>query len=157
MDSLIAKADASRPLAKKRKTSNSRSSVRKNVNRAKVSSSDPTLESISKNTSLPKSLRETSPLPENVPRHSHIGNKKLRAELTHHSIHAARSKALLKDAELLLGDEAGKMEVEGDMEKTWRVTQHEIAKAAGQEAAKGRRELKLDGGPYRSRYTRNGR
>ena len=49
------------------------------------------------------------------------------------------------------------MEVEGELEKTWRVGQDEIVKSAGQEAAKGRREWKLDGGPYRSRYTRNGR
>jgi U3 small nucleolar RNA-associated protein 7 len=157
MDSLIAKAEASRPLAKKRKIFTSRGRSAQKHTKSSEPPSDPTVNSISKHTSLPKSLRETSPLPENVPKHSHIANKKLRAELTRHSTHAARSKALLKDAELLLGDEAGKMEVEGDMERTWRITQDEIAKAAGQEAAKGRRELKLDGGPYRSRYTRNGR
>lgn len=49
------------------------------------------------------------------------------------------------------------MEVEGEMEKTWRIGQDEIVKAAGQEAARGRKEWTLDGGPYRSRYTRNGR
>ncbi|TFK85425.1 BING4CT-domain-containing protein [Polyporus arcularius HHB13444] len=49
------------------------------------------------------------------------------------------------------------MEVEGELEKTWRVGQDEIVQAAGQQAAQGRQEWKLDGGPYRTRYTRNGR
>ncbi|TBU44632.1 BING4CT-domain-containing protein [Dichomitus squalens] len=49
------------------------------------------------------------------------------------------------------------MEVDGDLEKTWRVGQDEIAAAAGQQAAQGRQEWKLDGGPYRVRYTKNGR
>jgi U3 small nucleolar RNA-associated protein 7 len=86
-----------------------------------------------------------------------IANKKLRTQLVRHSAHAARSKALLKDAELLLPDDAGKMEVESEMERTWKVRQDEVVRAAGQEAAKGRREWNLDGGPYRLRYTKNGR
>ena len=49
------------------------------------------------------------------------------------------------------------MEVEGELERTWRIGQNEIVESAGQEAALGRREWKLDGGPYRSRYSRNGR
>ncbi|KAI0056365.1 BING4CT-domain-containing protein [Artomyces pyxidatus] len=49
------------------------------------------------------------------------------------------------------------MEVEGEMDKTWRISQDEIVKEVGAEAARGRREMVLDGGPYRSRYTRNGR
>jgi U3 small nucleolar RNA-associated protein 7 len=97
------------------------------------------------------------PLPENVPKHAHIANPKLRSELTRQSAHAARSKALLKDAELLLTEDAGRIEVEGEMEKTWRIGQDEIARSAGQEATKGRREWKLEGGPYKSRYSRNGR
>jgi len=97
------------------------------------------------------------PLPENVPKHIHIANPKLRSELIRQSAHAAHSKALLKDAELLLTEDAGKMEVEGEMERTWRVGQDEIARSAGQEAAKGRREWKLKGGPYKSRYSKNGR
>jgi U3 small nucleolar RNA-associated protein 7 len=110
---------------------------------------------VEKRTSLPKSL--TLPVPENVPTYSHITNKKLRTHLTRGSIQAAQSKELLKDAELLLTNEAGKLEVEGEMEKTWRIGQEEIVKEAGQEAAMGRREWKLDGGPYRCRYTKNGR
>ncbi|KAG1869040.1 BING4CT-domain-containing protein [Suillus subalutaceus] len=95
-------------------------------------------------TTLPKSLRPTAPPPDNVPKHKHAA-------------HAARSKALVEDAELLLTSEAGKMQVETELERTWRIGQDDIVESAGQEAAKGRRELKLDGGPYRSRYSRNGR
>jgi U3 small nucleolar RNA-associated protein 7 len=156
MDSLIAKANAIQPLAKRRKIHSGPS--RKNDKKPPTTNtSDPTLISIAKNAALPKSLRTSSPLPENVPTHSHIPNKKLRTQLNRTSAHAARSKALLKDAELFLNDEAGGIQVEGEMEKTWRVGQDEIVKGAGQAAAKGRREWKLDGGPYRSRYTRNGR
>lgn len=115
------------------------------------------LSSISKHTSLPKSLRPVDSLPEGTPKHTHITNPKLRSELIRQSNHAARSKALLYDAELLLTEDAGKMVAEGEMEKTWRVGQDEVARSAGQEAAKGRQEWKLDGGPYRSRYSKNGR
>ncbi|KAG6901199.1 hypothetical protein C0995_015482 [Termitomyces sp. Mi166 len=89
--------------------------------------------------------------------YSHIASKKLRTELNRHTAQASRAKALQEDAELLLTNEGGKIEVEGEMERTWRVEQDEIVQGAGQEAARGRREWKLDGGPYRSRYTRNGR
>ncbi|KAI0262624.1 BING4CT-domain-containing protein [Gloeopeniophorella convolvens] len=107
--------------------------------------------------SLPKSLRATGPAPENARKYNHIANKKLRTTLHRQSAHTERSKALLKDAELLLPNEAGMMEVEGEMDRTWRISQDEIARAVGLDAARGRRELALDGGPYRARYTRNGR
>jgi U3 small nucleolar RNA-associated protein 7 len=155
MDTLFAKAEAIRPLAKRRKLSGDVS--HKRTKRAQTLATDETLISVSKHTSLPKSLRAADPPPENVPKHAHIANPKLRSELTRQSAHAARSKTLLKDAELLLTEDAGKMEVEGEMEKTWRVGQDEIVESAGQEAAKGRREWKLEGGPYKSRYSRNGR
>src|SRR6267154_486833 len=109
------------------------------------------------NTSLPKSLRPSSPPPDNVPKHKHVKDLKLRTKLNREAIQAARSKALVDDAELLLTGDAGKMQVENEMERTWRIGQDDIVQGAGQEAAKGRRELKLDGGPYRSRYSRNGR
>lgn len=153
MDSLIAKADTIAPLGNKRKVS----ARPPNKKKPAPPPSDRTLQSISQHTALPKSLRPTAPLPDNVPSHSHIQNKKLRAELNRHSAQAARSKALLEDAEMMLADDAGKIEVEGEMERTWRVGQTDIVREAGQEAARGRREWKLDGGPYRSRYTRNGR
>jgi len=153
MDALIAKADGIQPLQKRRKTSHiaHKQGARRPHD---TSSTDRTLHSITKHTSVPKSLGK---LPEAAPTHTHIANKKLRAELNRHTAQTARAKALLEDAGMLLADEAGKIEVEGEMERTWRVGQDEIAQGAGQEAAKGRREWKLDGGPYRTRYTRNGR
>ncbi|PSR81338.1 hypothetical protein PHLCEN_2v6417 [Hermanssonia centrifuga] len=154
MDSLFAKADAIRPVNKRRKTD--KDDTRKNRDATGVQD-DRTLNSVAQSTSIPKSLRPTSPPPENLPKYSHIANKRLRSQLTRQSAHAARSKALVKDAELLLAEDMGLMQVEGDMEKTWRVGQSEVLAAAGQEAARGRKEWTLDGGPYRSRYTRNGR
>ena len=91
------------------------------------------------------------------PQYKHIANKKLRAQLTRQSAQSARSKALVKDAELLLAEDAGLVQVEGDMERTWRVGQNEVVQAAGEEAARGRKEWTLEGGSYRARYTRNGR
>jgi U3 small nucleolar RNA-associated protein 7 len=153
MDALIAKADAVQSLAKRRKTSHA--APKEGAKRPQdASSTDRTLHSIAKHTSVPKSLNKLS---EAQPTHTHIANKKLRAELNRHTAQAARAKALLEDAEMLLADDAGKIEVEGEMERTWRLSQDEIVRQAGQEAAKGRREWKLDGGPYRSRYTKNGR
>lgn len=157
MDSLVAKANAIRSIAKRRKTE--KDDIRKRSKPSKLSSTsnDRTLVSVVQHTALPPSLRPSSPPPENVPKFSHIQNKKLRTQLTRQSTQAARSKALLKDAELLLTEDGGKIEVEGDLEKIWRLGQDEISRAAGQEAARGRKEWILDGGPYRSRYTRNGR
>ncbi|KDQ55477.1 hypothetical protein JAAARDRAFT_133961 [Jaapia argillacea MUCL 33604] len=162
MDSLISRADAIQPLHKKRKTShkpsNSRPKSKPNDSSSKTSQTDPTLSSIASHTLLPKSLRTSSPPPPSTKTYNHIPNKKLRSELTKTSANALRAKALVKDAqELLLVDEPGKMEVEGEMERTWRVGQEEIVQSVGGEAAKGRKELKLDGGSYRTRYTRNGR
>lgn len=149
MDSLFAKADAIRPY-KKRKIDYKA--------RARSAVDDNTLKSLAPHTSLPKSLRPASPPPKDALKYKHVPDKKLRAELTRQSAHSARNKALVKDTAFLLADEdSGKIEVDGELDKTWRVGQAEVVAAAGQEAAKGRREWNLDGGPYRSRYTRNGR
>ncbi|KIY63799.1 BING4CT-domain-containing protein [Cylindrobasidium torrendii FP15055 ss-10] len=147
MDSLIAKADA---LGKKRKYY-----APSAAGPSKKPQSDRTFQSIQKRTSVPKSLQVVTP--ENAKEYKHIANKKLRTELNKQSAQNSQAKALLEDADLLLTGEAGMMEVEGEMDKTWRVGQSEMAENSGQEAARGRREWKLDGGPYRSRYTRNGR
>ncbi|KAH9979780.1 BING4CT-domain-containing protein [Russula compacta] len=109
------------------------------------------------NTTLPKSLRPTGPAPETARKYNHIANRKLRTTLQRQSANTGRSKALLRDAELLLPNEAGKMEVEGDIDRTWRISQDEIISSINVEAARGRKEFALDGGPYRARYTRNGR
>lgn len=153
MDSLFAKAEAVKPSTKNRKFNHN---TRKNDS----STSEITAQSVKKHTSVPASLLPTSiePSSDNVQKYSHIANKKLRGELHRQTAHNMRAKALVDEsAEMLLVDEAGRMEVDGELERTWQVGQDEIVRAVGQEAAKGRKELKLDGGPYRTRYTRNGR
>ena len=160
MDALIAQADALQPLRTHKRSRAPPHTRRPNTAHTAASSShdqDHTLRSIVAHTALLKSLRPSSPLPDGVPTHNHIANKKLRTHLHRQSAHAARSKVLLRDAELLLPEEAGRMEVEGEMDRTWRVGQDEIVRQVGAEVAKGRREMVLDGGPYRARYTRNGR
>ena len=153
MDNLIARADAIRPVAKRRKLDNDSSHKKPKPSGGE----DRTLHSIVPHTSLPKSLRTSSPPPEGSKSFNHIPNPKLRQKLTRESAQAAKAKALVKDAELLLQEDAGGIQLEDEMERTWRVGQDEVVKASGQEAARGRREWTLDGGPYRSRYTRNGR
>lgn len=163
MDSLFAKADAIKPVAKRRRTSHEPSKGNPNAHEnpgKKKAEHDYTARSVVKHTSVPKSLLPTpnEPSIDNLPKYSHIANKKLRGELQRQTAHNARVKALVDEsADMLLVEDAGKIEVEGAMERTWRVGQSEIVQAAGQEAAKGRKELRLDGGPYRVRYTRNGR
>ncbi|CAK5262201.1 unnamed protein product [Mycena citricolor] len=141
MDALIAKADAAevrQPRHKKRKTSH-----------------DETRDSIKKHSRVPKSLNDDAPL--DVPRHRHIPNKKLRKELTHQATQAARARTLVEDAAMLLAGDAGLLQAENDLERSWRVGQAEIETEAGAEASRGRKEWYLDGGPYRCRYSRNGR
>ncbi|KAI6121126.1 BING4CT-domain-containing protein [Pisolithus sp. B1] len=152
MESLISKGNAIKPLNKKRKRGDTEKPTTK-----PPPSSDLTAASISRTTSLPKSLRPTSPPPGQVSKHAHIKDLKLRAHLNRQASSAARAKALLRDAELLLTNDAGTIQVENEMERTWRLGQKEITEDVSQEAARGRQEWKLDGGPYRSRYTRNGR
>jgi U3 small nucleolar RNA-associated protein 7 len=143
MESLLARADAIKPY-KKRKNSHT------------PGSSNQTSKSVAKHLKIPNSLQDTHKLPEDDT-YKHIANKKLRTHLNRQSAQGARALALVEDAEMLLMDDAGGMQVESEMDRTWRVGQTEIIQSAGQEAAKGRKEYKLDGGPYRSRYTRNGR
>jgi U3 small nucleolar RNA-associated protein 7 len=157
MDSLFAKANALRPA--KRRRPNASASGRPPSKRGETTTPRgvKTSTSVSEHTSLPRSLRDKQPLPDGVPTHGHIANKKLRSQLGRESAHAARTKALAKDAELLLEADAGTMQAEGLLERTWRVSQAEVTESAGVDASRGRREWKLDGGPYRCRYTRNGR
>ncbi|KAF7800151.1 hypothetical protein EIP86_011397 [Pleurotus ostreatoroseus] len=160
MDALFAKADAIRPAPKRRKTEKHTSKPAPKA--APTSNDDRTLASIAPHTALPKSLRTppSSSAPSSssaLPKYTHIPNKKLRTQLVREAAHGAALRGLVQDAEMLLAEDAGRLEAEGALERTWRVGQGEIVRAAGMEAAQGRREWVLDGGPYRARYTRNGR
>ncbi|OJJ01573.1 hypothetical protein ASPVEDRAFT_130377 [Aspergillus versicolor CBS 583.65] len=91
--------------------------------------------------------------------HTHsVRDKKLRSNLQ--AVEEKYKDAALraKDAEILMEHEAGFLEPEGEMERTYRVRQDEIAANVGIETAKKKFELRLDDfGPYRMDYTRNGR
>ncbi|KAJ3712963.1 WD40-repeat-containing domain protein [Lentinula raphanica] len=153
MDALIAQADDLQSLSKKRKRSH-RSDSQPGPSRV----SDKTSNSIIKNTSLPHSLRPRADEAVATQQYKHIANPKLRRSLAKTSNHIVQSLALLTDAvDLLPTEETGSVQAEDALERTWRLSQTDIAKEAGAEAARGRMEMKLDGGPYRVRYTRNGR
>ncbi|KAI9804730.1 MAG: hypothetical protein M1825_001098 [Sarcosagium campestre] len=87
-----------------------------------------------------------------------IKDRKLRSNLK--SLEDKYKDATLKakDAEILLENESGFIEVEGELEKTFKVRQEEIRDQVGVETAKKGFELTLnDLGPYNIDYTRNGR
>jgi U3 small nucleolar RNA-associated protein 7 len=87
-----------------------------------------------------------------------IKDKKLRGNLTR--VEAKNREAVLRanDAEILHENEAGFLEPDGELERTYKVRQDEIKANVGIETAKKGFELKLDDfGPYRADYTRNGR
>lgn len=152
MDSLIAKGNAVQPTTKKHRKSDKNKETKSKDNKV-----DPTLHSIEHHSTTPRSLRQLPKGSANP--HKHIRDKKLRAHLAKQSQHSLLSKELIDEVEddLFVEDEPGKLEVEGEMERTWRVTQNEIAKSVDAESSRMRRDVKLDGGPYRCRYTRNGR
>ena len=72
MEALISKPDAAQPLHKKHKTSHPTAAKRLHQGSNPL---DKTLNSVSKHTSIPKSLQDIVPLPENVPNHKHVANK----------------------------------------------------------------------------------
>ncbi|KAF9883562.1 Small subunit (SSU) processome component [Aspergillus nanangensis] len=87
-----------------------------------------------------------------------IRDKKLRSNLktVENKYKAAALHA--KDAEILLEHEAGFLEPEAELERTYKVSQDEIKENVGIETAKKGFELRLqDTGPYRADYSRNGR
>lgn len=151
MDALIAKAESVQHLQKKKKFLHGRSKT------SPKATADHTMNSVVKQTSIPKSLKDHRELPSFGVNYKHLANKRLKTQLTRQSEQNARAKALVEDAEMLLMEDTGGLVAEGEMERTWRVGQNEIVQSAGQEAAKGRQEYRLDGGPYQSRFTRNGR
>lgn len=87
-----------------------------------------------------------------------VKDKKLRSNLK--SLETKYKDAALKarDAEILLDNEPGFIEAEGELERTYKVRQGDVKENVGVETAKKGFELKLDElGPYRADYTRNGR
>ncbi|KKY16994.1 putative small nucleolar ribonucleoprotein complex [Phaeomoniella chlamydospora] len=86
-----------------------------------------------------------------------VRDRKLRANLKRQENKYKAAILGAKDAELLLENEEGFLQPEGELEKTYKVRQDEIRDAVGVEQAKKTVEFKLDMGPYRSHYTRNGR
>ncbi|KAI5293157.1 Small subunit (SSU) processome component [Ascosphaera acerosa] len=87
-----------------------------------------------------------------------VKDKKLRANLKALESKYKAATLRAKDAELLHEEQGGFLEAEGELERTYRVRQDEIARSVGVEAAKGRLDLALDAfGPYVCDYTRNGR
>ncbi|KAJ6160770.1 BING4CT-domain-containing protein [Penicillium chermesinum] len=87
-----------------------------------------------------------------------VRDKKLRATLKAQESKHKQAILRAKDAEILLEHEAGFLEPEGELERTYKVRQDEIQESVGLETAKKGFELRLnDFGPYRADYTRNGR
>ena len=86
-----------------------------------------------------------------------IKDKKLRANLKR--IESKYKDAMLnaKDAEILNENEDGFLQPEGELEKTYKVGQSDIASAVSVQQAKKSVEFRLDMGPYVSQYNRNGR
>lgn len=86
-----------------------------------------------------------------------IKDKKLKSNLKR--IESKYEDAILgaKDAEILLENEEGFLQPEGELEKTYKVRQDDIVDAVGVQQARKSFELKLDLGPYTANYTRNGR
>ncbi|MCJ1288211.1 Small subunit (SSU) processome component [Xylographa opegraphella] len=87
-----------------------------------------------------------------------VKDKKLRSNLK--SLEDKYKDATLKakDAEILLENESGYLEPEGELERTYKVRQDQLRQDVAIETAKKGFELKLEGlGPYTADYTRNGR
>ena len=87
-----------------------------------------------------------------------VKDKKLRSNLKALEQKYKDATLKAKDAEILLENEPGYLEPEGELEKTYKVRQDELRKEIAIETAKKGFELKLETfGPYLVDYTRNGR
>jgi U3 small nucleolar RNA-associated protein 7 len=87
-----------------------------------------------------------------------VRDKKLRGNLKVVEDRYKTAALRAKDAEILLENESGFLEPEGELERTYKVRQDEIRENVGIEIAKKGFELKLEElGPYRADYTRNGK
>lgn len=87
-----------------------------------------------------------------------IKDKKLRGNLKVVEERYKTAALRAKDAEILLENESGFIEPEGELERTYKVRQDDIKENVGIEVAKKGFDLKLEElGPYRADYTRNGK
>ncbi|KAL8984169.1 MAG: hypothetical protein Q9177_004774 [Variospora cf. flavescens] len=87
-----------------------------------------------------------------------VRDKKLRHNLKSLELKYQDATLKAKDAEILLENESGFLEPEGDLERTYKVRQEDLKPDLSVETAKKRFELKLgELGPYVADYTRNGR
>lgn len=87
-----------------------------------------------------------------------IKDKKLRGNLRALEERYREATLKAKDAEILLENESGFLEPEGELERTYKTRQDEIKSDVGIETAKKGFELTLpEMGPYVHDYTRNGR
>lgn len=154
------KAGPSRPLQKKRP----------NAKHSEEALEKQSL-SIDRATRLPKSLEQTTPLPDAKGPKSlrRIKDKKLRSHLNDIHLSQRRAAEHAKDVDEYLyapalGEESGMLETEHALERTARVTQKEIRDNISVEAARKSFSLDLSGGkrnvgsgPYRCDYSSNGR
>ena len=85
-------------------------------------------------------------------------DKKLRSNLKRLEDKYKDATLKAKDAEILLENESGYLEPEGELERTYKIRQDELRQDVAVETAKKGFELNLEGlGPYTADYTRNGR
>ncbi|KAF2762309.1 putative small nucleolar ribonucleoprotein complex subunit [Pseudovirgaria hyperparasitica] len=86
-----------------------------------------------------------------------IRDKKLRETLKR--VEEKNKKAILaaRDAEILQEHDAGFLEPEGEIERTYKVKQDEIQRSVSTETGKKGFKLDLPMGPYLAEYTRNGK
>ncbi|PVG03888.1 WD40 repeat-like protein [Serendipita vermifera] len=160
MDALIAKANALGPVKNNKRHSKSSSKPATSTSPPQ----DATLISISARTRVPKTLsnhleddtREKKKAAKKG-KYGHIKDLKLRAHLSKMEEGKRDWKERMEDVQMLNVGDAGGMEVEGELERSWKVTQKDIVDNVNMEDAKSRAEWKLDGGPYSCRYSRNGR
>lgn len=87
-----------------------------------------------------------------------VKDKKLRTNLKNLEKKYKDATLKAKDAEILLENDHGYLEPEGELERTYKVRQDELQADLPVGAAKNAFELKLESlGPYIADYTRNGR
>ena len=164
MDALLSKANSIRsPSVHRKHVKGKQKPSAPNPSQAGPSKSTPkdeTVASLVTHTELPPSLKSSIPLSHRVILHPQIKNKRLRLELDRQSAKAVRAQDALAEAFLVteaVGADAGRIQLDGETERTWRIGQSEIANEVGIEAGRQRKEWRLEDGPYRCGYTRNGR